>query len=83
MHHAVKSGYTSEQFMTASITIRLAYDTETSMLKTAHLKPFSDESVMAKIFILLVDNKIADAVEASENRKIRYEMSLFRGSVAE
>ena len=70
--------------MTTAITIRgLTFDTEASMLKAAHSEPFSGKSVKAKIFILQVNNKIADAAEASEERKIRYEMSLLRGLVAE
>ena len=34
------------------MTERLSFRTETSMLKAAYLKPFSNESVKAKIFIL-------------------------------
>ena len=37
----------------------------------------------AKIFILQVDNKIADAAGATEGRKTRYAMSLLRGPAAE
>ena len=69
--------------MAALITDGLAYGTETSVLKAAHSEPFSGRSVKAKIFILQVDNKIADAAEASEGRKIRYEMSLLRESAVE
>ena len=69
--------------MTTVITAGLTYDTETSMLKAAHSEPFSSESVKAKIFILQVNNKITDAAGASEERKIKYEMSLLRGPAAE
>ena len=69
--------------MNTVITVRLTYRTETNMLKTVHSEPFSNKSVKVKIFILQIDNKIADAAEASEERKIRYEISLLKESAAE
>ena len=69
--------------MTASITAELTYKIKISMLKAAHSESFSSRIIKIKIFILHMNNKIADAVEASEERKIRYIMSLLRGSAAE
>ena len=69
--------------MATTTTAGLVYSTEASMLKAAHSESFSSGSVKAKIFILQVDNKIADAVRASEDRKIRYEISLLRRPAAE
>ena len=69
--------------MTALITAGLAYGTGASMLKTVHLEPFSGGLMKAKIFILQVNNKIADAAEASEERKIRYKILLLRRLTAE
>ena len=60
----------------SAITEGLFYETETSMLKTVHFELFSGELMRVKIFILQVNNKIADAAGASEERKICYEMSL-------
>ena len=65
------------------ITGGLVYEMKASMLKIVHLEPFSDESVKVKIFILQINNKIADAAGASEERKIYYKMSLLWGSAAE
>ena len=59
------------------------FGTEANMLKATHFEPFSGESMRAKIFILQTDNKIADVAEATEERKIRYVMSLLRDSAAE
>ena len=59
-----------------SATEGFAYETEASMLKTAHFKSFSGKLMRVRIFILQIDNKIADVAEASEKRKIQYEMSL-------
>ena len=64
--------------MAASVTIGLTYSMGASVLKAAHPEPFSDESVKTKIFILQVNNKITDTAEASEGRKIRYDISLLR-----
>ena len=69
--------------MTASIIIRLAFSTGASMLKAAHSEPFSSGSMKTRIFVLQLINKIVDAAEATEDRKIRYKMSLLRGSAAE
>ena len=69
--------------MAALITAGLVFKTEANVFKAAHPESFSGGSVKAKIFILQIDNKIADAAGASEGRKIRYEMSLLRGSAAE
>ena len=83
MHSAVKSGYSFGQFMTALTTAGLVYSTEANVLKVAHSEPFSDESMKVRIFVLQMDNKIADAAEALKERKIRYKMSLLRGAATE
>ena len=54
----------------------LFYETEANILKIAHSESFSNKLIKAKIFILQINNKIADAAEASEERKIHYEISL-------
>ena len=56
--------------MTAIITAELIYDIEASILKTIYSEPFSSEVLKVQIFILQIDNKIADAAETSEERKI-------------
>ena len=66
-----------------ALTTGLPFSTGASMLKAAHSESFSSGLIKAKIFILQVDNKIADAAETTEGRKIRYRMSLLRGSAAE
>ena len=50
------------------------------MLKAVHLKSFSSKSIKMKIFILQVDNKIADTAEVTEEKKIKYRMSLLKSS---
>ena len=65
------------------ITGGLFYGTEVSTLKVIHLEPFSNELMKVKIFILQIDNKIADAVGTSEERKIWYKMSLLQKLMAE
>ena len=57
--------------------------TNSIALKAAHLDPFYGGNLKAKIFLQQVDNKIADAAEASERQQIRYMISLLRGSAAE
>ena len=57
------------QFMTASIT-GLTFSTGASVLKAIHLKSFSDGVIKIKIFILQINNKIADAAEVTEEKKI-------------
>jgi hypothetical protein len=47
-------------------------------LKAVHLDPFLEGTIRARIFIQQVDNKIADAAEASNKRKVRYTTSLLR-----
>ena len=69
--------------MAALITTRLTFKTETNILKAAHSESFSGKSVKAKIFILQIDNKIADAAGVIKERKIRYKISLLKESVAE
>ena len=44
---------------------------------------FYGGNLKAKIFLQQVDNKIADAAGASEGRRIRYMISLLKGSAAE
>ena len=83
MNTAVESEGPSRQFMNFLIIAGLTYSMRASILKAVHSEPFSSRSVKAKIFILQVDNKITDAAEASEERKIRYKMSLLRRSAAE
>ena len=55
----------------ASIT-----DNTVTVLKAVHLNSFSSESLKVKMFIIQVDNKIADAAEVTEDQKIRYTMLL-------
>ena len=69
--------------MIASITAGLTYKIEASVLKAVYSESFSDRTVKVKIFILQVDNKITNAVEASEERKIKYKMSLLKNPAAE
>ena len=69
--------------MTASTTAELMYGIKASMLKIVHSEPFSSKLMKVRIFILQMNNRITDAVEASEERKIRYDISLLRGPVAE
>ena len=69
--------------MTILTTAGLIYSTEVSMLKAAHSESFSDELIKMRIFILQVDNKITDTAEASEERKIKYKMSLLQELTAE
>ena len=57
--------------------------TDRITLKAAHLDPFYGGNLKAKIFLQQVDNKIADAAGASERRRVRYMISLLRGSAAE
>ena len=69
--------------MTSTAAAGLTYSTETNMLKAAHSEPFSDELIKIRIFILQINNKIADTAEISEERKIRYRMLLLRELTAE
>ena len=57
--------------------------TDSITLKAAHPDPFYGGNLKAKIFLQQVDNKIANAAEASERQQIRYMISLLRGSAAE
>ena len=52
-------------------------------LKAAHPNPFYGGNLKAKIFLQQVDNKIANAAGASEGQRIRYMISLLKGSAAE
>ena len=78
----VKSTDTVMQSMTASTT-RLTFDTGASILKTIHPKPFSGEAIKTRIFILQINNKIADAAKTTEKRKIHYIIFLLWNSAAE
>ena len=69
--------------MTALITAELVYRTETNMLKITYFKLFSSKIIKAKIFILQINNKITDAAEVLEERKIKYIISLLKDSAAE
>ena len=57
--------------------------TDSITLKAAQLDPFYGGNLKAKIFLQQVDIKIADAAGASERRRVRYMISLLRGSAAE
>ena len=57
--------------------------TDSITLKAARPDPFYGGNLKAKIFLQQVDNKITDAAGASEGRRIRYMISLLRGSAAE
>ena len=69
--------------MATLITAELFFSTEVSIFKTAYSESFSGRVMKTRIFILQIDNKIADAADASEKQKIQYSMSLLRGSAAE
>jgi tRNA threonylcarbamoyladenosine modification (KEOPS) complex Pcc1 subunit len=56
-----------------------AYVEANIILKAVHLDLFLGEAIRARIFIQQVDNKIVDAVEASNRRKVRYTIFLLRG----
>jgi hypothetical protein len=55
-----------------------AYAGANITLKAAHLDLFLEGTIRARIFIQQVDNKIVDAVEASNRRKVRYTIFLLR-----
>ena len=57
--------------------------TDSITLRAAHPDPFYGRNLKAKIFLQQVDNKIANAAGASEGRRIRYMISLLRGTAAE
>ena len=57
--------------------------TNSITLKAAHPDPFYGGNLKAKIFLQQVDNKIANAVGASERQQIRYMISLLREPAAE
>ena len=57
--------------------------TDSITLKAAHPDQFNGGNLKAKIFLQQVDNKIADAAGAFEGQRIRYMISLLRGSAAE
>ena len=61
----------------------MSVSTQAITLKTTHLDLFRREAVKTRIFILQIDNKIADAIETLKKRKIRYMMSLLRKVTAE
>ena len=50
----------------------------TTVLKAVHPDPFNSESLRAKMFIIQMNNKIADAAEAMNEQKIQYAMLLLR-----
>ena len=57
--------------------------TDSITLKAAHLDPFYGGNLKAKIFLQQVDNKITNVAGAFEEQRIRYMISLLRGSAAE
>ena len=50
-----------------------------TVLKTVHLNSFHSGLLKAKIFIIQINNKIADMVGVTDDQKIQYAMSLLRG----
>ena len=70
-----------KELMTSIIGISI--NTNAITLKTVHPNPFKEETTKTRIFILQVDNKIADAARTSKERKIRYVMLLLREIVTE
>ena len=52
--------------MTAIITAESVYSTGASILKTVYSESFSSGALKVWIFMLQIDNKIADAAEISE-----------------
>ena len=65
-----------EEFMTSIID--MFFDTNAITLKAIHPDSFRERTIKIRIFILQVDNKIANVVKTSEERKIRYVISLLR-----
>lgn len=51
---------------------------ETIILKATNPDPFSEGTIKTRLFIQQIDNKIVDASEATNERKIKYIISLFR-----
>ena len=51
-------------------------DSVIMIFKAVYPDSFSSESLKIKMFIIQVDNKIADAAETTEGQKIRYTMLL-------
>ena len=49
-----------------------------TVLKAVHLNSFHSKSLKAKMFIIQVNNKIADAAEATDRQRICYAMLLLR-----
>jgi hypothetical protein len=60
-----------------------AYAEANITLKAVHPNLFLEGTMRARIFIQQVDNKIADAAGASNERKVRYATSLLREQAAE
>jgi hypothetical protein len=56
-----------------------AYIEANITLKAVHPDPFLEGAMRARIFIQQVDNKIVDAAETSNRRKVRYTIFLLRG----
>ena len=50
------------------------------VLKAVHLDAFYSKSLKAKMFIIQIKNKIADAVKTIDEQKIQYVMLLLRES---
>jgi tRNA threonylcarbamoyladenosine modification (KEOPS) complex Pcc1 subunit len=55
-----------------------AYTEANIILKAVHPDPFLEGTIRARIFIQQVDNKIVDAAETSNERKVRYATFLLR-----
>jgi hypothetical protein len=55
-----------------------AYVETNITLKAVYLDPFLEGAIRVRIFIQQVDNKIVDAAEASNGRKVRYTIFLLR-----
>ena len=56
--------------------------TDSITLKAVYPDPFYERNLKAKIFLQQVDNKIANAAEASKGRQIRYMISFLKGLAA-
>ena len=59
-------------------TLDMSFGTNTITFKTTHSDSFRKETTKVRIFILQINNKITNVIKTSEERKIRYVMSLLR-----
>jgi hypothetical protein len=78
-----RDNLTTVQSMASVAGQSSAYTGTNITLKAVHSNSFLEGAMRARIFIQQVDNKIVDAAETSNKRKVRYTTSLLRGQAAE